>query len=393
MDGASATKPTTTDPGEDEADDALLPFGVDIGEAVATPAGFAVAGLRGAGQAFLALLGGQGSRRVELGVLHGEAESPALSVVGDRVLVALRSSDAAGFTIKLGSVSSAGGEVAWGYELSKLGKSVTGLELAVSGPRGVLVFQSEDKLGSRLLLGSFDPSLKEPFAVKPLDVKDAEMPRLVARPGGYWLSWVRSLPEPKKAPVAAPSPENDAGPRDPEERELLEVGLRAVEVAKLDEQGKLLGSARRVGEPRRQMVLYDVALLATGGLLVATRSDNSSPGAEGGALLLSEVSDDGSVRSEQLEDDELGTGAPTLLVERESKLPGPWLTVAGPADATRVGLARGAKTQLQSDPALGYAEILAVSGGQFLTQRARGRSVALEVLECAWPAEAAPEKK
>lgn len=380
--------------GDDEDDDALLPFGVDLGAALPTPTGFAIAGLRGASHAFVALLAEASSRRVDLGELHGDAETPAIAVAGERVLVALRSSDAAGFTIKLGSVPLGAGEAEWGHELSKLGKSVTGLELATSGGRGVLVFQSDEKGSSRLLLGSFAPgALKEPFDVKPLEVKDAEMPRLVARPGGYWLSWVRSLPEPKKAAVA-PAPKASAEPaQDPEERELLDVGLRVVEVAKLDEQGKLVGAAKRVGEPRRQLLLYDAALLASGGLLVATRSDAAAPGAEGGALLLHEVGADGSVHTEQLEDDEIGAGAPTLLVDRDVKLPGPWLSVSAPTDATRLGLVKGAKTQLLADPLLGHAEIVAVSNGHFLAQRARGRGVTLEALDCAWPSEVAPEKK
>jgi hypothetical protein len=121
------------DPQEDEDDDALMPFGVDTGSAVALANGFAVAGIRGASQAFVALVGEQASRRVELGELHGDAETPALSAFDERVLVALRSSDAAGFTIKLGSVAVAGGDVEWGYELSKLGKAVTDIDVAVSG--------------------------------------------------------------------------------------------------------------------------------------------------------------------------------------------------------------------------------------------------------------------
>ncbi|HEY6081490.1 MAG TPA: hypothetical protein VIW29_21895, partial [Polyangiaceae bacterium] len=55
--GASAPEPKRgeTPPGDadDEHDDALLPFGVDLGIALATPSGFAVAGIRGAGQAFV----------------------------------------------------------------------------------------------------------------------------------------------------------------------------------------------------------------------------------------------------------------------------------------------------------------------------------------------------
>jgi hypothetical protein len=377
----------------DEDDDALLPFGVDIGAAVPLPSGFAVSGLRGAGQAFVALLGERASHRIDLGELHGDAETPAIAPDGEGLLVALRTSDAAGFTIKLGRVAGAAGSaVEWGFELSKLGKTVTGIELSVAGARAVIVFQGEEKQGgSRLMLGTFvTGALREPFELKALEVKDAEMPRLATRAGGYWLSWVRTLPEDKKAskkPVAV-EPE-----RDPEERELLDVGLRVLEIAKLDERGLQVGAALRIGEPRRQVLLYDVASLASGGLLVAARSDSAVPGAEGGALVLSEVGPDGSVREERLDDDEIGAGAPALLVDGDPKSPGPWLAMSAPTDVTRLGLARGGHSALLSDALLGHAEVVAVSAGHFLVQRAHGRNVTLEALECSWPSDAAAEKK
>jgi hypothetical protein len=380
-------------PSGDEDDDARLPFGVDIGAAVPLPSGFALAGIRGAGQAFVALLGERASHRIDLGELHGDAETPAIVPNGEGLLLALRTTDAAGFTIKLGRVAGAeGSAVEWGFELSKLGKTVTGVELAVAGARGVLVFQGEELHGgSRLMLGTFDTgALREPFELKALEAKDAEMPRLTARAGGYWLSWVRSVPEDKKKPKKSVEVE---APRDPEERELLDVGLRVLEVAKLDERGVQVGAALRVGEPRRQVLLYDVAPLVSGGLLVAARSDSAVPGAEGGALVLSEVGPDGTVREERLDDDEIGAGAPALLVDGDSKRPGPWLAMSAPSDATRLGLVRGRHTALLSDTLLGHAEVVAVSAGQFLVQRARGRSVTLEALDCSWLRDTAAAKK
>jgi hypothetical protein len=385
----SVTPPS--DPSEDEDDDALLPFGVAIGTAVSMPFGFAVAGIRGTGQAFVALLSERASRRVELGELHGDPETPGIAAVSERLLVALRTTDAAGFTIKLGSIGGPeSGAVEWGYELTKLGKAVTGLELASDGERGVLVYQGELKGDARLMLGSFSAhDLKEPFVTKPLEAKDVEMPRLVRRPGGYWLSWVRTLPEAKK-PVASGS--GGRSQQDPEERELLDVGLRVVEVAKLDESGSVVGAALRVGEPRRQVLLYDVAAVA-GGLLVAARSDSAAPGAEGGAILLSQVGPDGSVHDARLDDDEIGAGAPTLLLDEGGSLPAPWLAVNAPNDATRIGLVEGERTTLRADPLLGRAEVIAVGAGHFLLQRARGRSVTLESVDCSWPREPAIENK
>jgi hypothetical protein len=364
---------------QQEDDDALLPFGVDMGAAVPTTYGFAAAGLRGAGQAFLALLGERSSHRRDLGELHGDAETPALAGSGERVVIALRSSDAAGFTVKLAQVVGPEGALEWGYELSKLGKELTGLTVAIAGERGLLAYQGLEKGSSRLMLASFATSaLKDAISVAAFDVKDAETPRLAARPGGYWLAWVRTLPEAKKPQ----KPAVDGGSEDPEERDLLDVGLRVVEVAKLDERGQRQGAALRIGEPRRQVLLFDMAPAAAGSLLVAMRSDSAAPGAEGGAMLLSEIGADGSVHEERLDDDEMGVGAPMLLVDANAKVPEPWLAVSSANDATRLGRVRGQRTLLEADPLIGRSEVIAVSAGHFLTQRARGRGVELAALEC-----------
>lgn len=380
-------EPAETD---DEDDSELLPFGVDIGAALPTPFGFAVAGIEGEGRAFVALLAARASRRIDLGVVHGDPETPAVASIGERVLVALRSTDAAGFTLKLGSISGPeSGAVQWGYELSKLGKSVTGVELAADAQRGLLVYQGELKGEPRLMLGSFSTTnLAEPVITRPLDVKDVEMPRLVHRPGGYWLSWVRTLPEPKKAGASGGAARAE---QDPEERELLEVGLRVLEVAKLDAQGALLGAPLRAFEPRRQVLLYDVAPWS-GGLLVAARADSAAPGAEGGAILLRRVGQDGSVNDERLEDDEIGAGAPALLFDAAESEHAPWLSVSAPNDATRIGVLQGERTSLRADPLLGKSEVIAAAGERFLLQRARGRAVTLETLDCSWPAENAAAK-
>ncbi len=389
---ADSARPPAPEATEEEEDDALLPFGVDIGAALGTPFGFAAAGIRGAGQAFVALIAERKSHRIDLGQVHGDSETPAIAALGERVFVALRSTDAAGYTIKVGDIAGLhSNAVVWGHELSKLGKQVTAVQLAVAPGRGVLVYQGELKGDARLMLGTFSTDkLAEPFTVKALDAKDVEMPRLLARAGGYWLSWVRTLPEPKKPAKIS----NERGPeQDPEEREILDVGLRVVEVVKLGEDGQLQGSALRIGEPRRQVLLYDVAALSTGGLLLATRSDSATPGAEGGAILLSEVGPDGSVQEQRVDDDDIGAGAPSLLSDASAAQAGPWLVVSAPSDATRVGLARGARSTLVADAGLGRAELLAVNGGRFLAQRARGRSAVLEGLDCSWPVEFSAEKK
>ncbi len=378
--------------GQEADDDALLPFGVELGGGIATSSGFALGGIEGGGNAFLVHLAERGSERVELGRVHGDPEAPAVTSAGERVVVVLGSSDAAGRTLKLGQWShAAGASVEWGYEASKLGRAVSSVGLAIAEEHGLIVYEAEDT--GRVFLADFAPAdLRRPFEPRWLGVKDAEHPRVAARSGGFWLAWVRSLPEPKRAKPAA-----SAAPTDPEERAVLEFGLRVIEVAQLDAKGRLLGAPVRLGEPRRQASLFDLAPLGSGGLLVASRPDSASPGAEGGAILLSRVGLDGSVEQERLDDDDIGAGVPALLADPAASPANtePWLAVSSPSDATRFGLARGQRTQLEADPMLAGAELIAVNAGKFLSQRARGLRVELSVLSCqpaATPTTALPPK-
>ena len=163
------------------------------------------------------------------------------------------------------------------------------------------------------MLGTFSTdNLREPFMTKALDAKDVEMPRLLRRPGGYWLSWVRSLPEPKKPTVSASGGRSQ---QDPEERELLEVGLRVVEVAKLEKRENRRHGVR-VGQPRRQVLLTHVAPLGAG----ARRDRWTALRRAGGWRVLSQVGPEAAARRAS-RDDEIGA-APALM-GRGSELPAP----------------------------------------------------------------------
>jgi hypothetical protein len=387
----AAAKPSIAEhePSDEPADDAsaaepandgaaALPFGIDIGGASATGSGFALAGLRG-DAAFVARLSASGSQVVELGRVHGDPEAPVVATAGERVLVVLPNSDAAGRTLRIGELSPASASVSFGPDLTGLGRAAASVGLAISGERALLVLAREDEDGSRVLSAALSlGDLRAPLALSPLSNESAEMPRVVAREGGFWVAWVRNI-DVAAPPAAPPKPGADVDGHQP-----FVFGPRVLEVARLDLEGKLVGTPRRLGEPRPHALLYDIAPLASGGLTVATRTDAAAPGAESGAISLWELGADGSQSERRLDDDDIGAGAPALLHEarRAPNAPQSWLAVSSRSGATRLGSLEGERTTLRGEPALGSGEVLAVSEGKLLIQHARGRGTELSVLDC-----------
>src|ERR1700690_3752759 len=92
---------------EDEDDSGLdVPFGINVGQAVGYPGGFAVSAIDGGGGksiAVLALLGAdaQNGRKVELGRVYGDADPPRIAGDARTLVVVLADMDAAGRTLRL----------------------------------------------------------------------------------------------------------------------------------------------------------------------------------------------------------------------------------------------------------------------------------------------------
>jgi hypothetical protein len=102
-----------------------------------------------------------------------------------------------------------------------------------------------------------------PHTVSPAGT-DADGPRLLARPGGYWLLWV------------AHKPQADENAVDAAELEVVAEGreFRWVELAALDASGVLAGSIRRITSTTGHISAFGVAPLGDG-LLVVVRDDDA----------------------------------------------------------------------------------------------------------------------
>jgi hypothetical protein len=165
------------------------------------------------------------------------------------------------------------------------------------------------------------------------------------------------------------------------------MGPRWITVVPLDASGKPSANAAAVTSKTGHVQSFDLAAGRDGSALVVWREDTTSPATPGGAVRVALVRADGSVDLHPIDDDDVGAGAPALLVDDspEEGAPGTWLSLVSETDASRLAALDPEGRVLDdvvSDPALGPATPLAVRGGRVLVARPRGKGVALEALSC-----------
>jgi hypothetical protein len=384
------------DPSDDgEEDETLLPFATRVDSALALETEFAVAGLstqHGKTEAFVAFVpldGGPG-RRVGLGTVHGDVDPPLVTGNGRRLLVATSDMDAGGGMLRVLAIAHAADKPHGEFSLTGV-EHDAGAALAEGESKALLVWGARDKHGVVLKALSIDPEKLAAPADAGQELKgtaDAESPALVARPGGYWLSWVAEQPldggaHTDAAAHAAGQARVDAGPSDEVDR-LVDVGPRVLMALMLDGAGKATGGARQVSAPRSHVVGFSAALLPDGALSLAWREDDATPGVEGGPPALARVGLDGAVSRSKVDDEELSAGAPSLLSDPK---PGGevYMALESASEGTRVGVLSPTGLKLDSligDRLLRGADLLAAGDKKLFVAKSRGRAIELSVLEC-----------
>ena len=377
----------TEDGGPDEDDEVPDPFSVELGPARADATGFAVSALRsvkGQSHALIALLDGDAGagKLVDLGAVHGDSDAPLFAAHGKDLLLAVPDTDAGGGMLKLGVLRDARGaaQVSWGPEVTGVRRDST-FALEVSGERALLVYAAESAGKIRVFGGLIDVSnLKQKFSSEPLSAAgaDVDSPRLALRKGGYWLAVARAL----DAPKTKPKPRMNGASTDlGEDDSVLDIGTRRIEVMQLDAQGKSASTPLVVTAPGARPMSFELATAADGSAYVGFRGDDSTPGANGGALVLLHVKLDGTFEKVELAGDSNGTGTPSLLVDwaAPDKL---WLTAAGENGATWFGRIAQRGT-LSADSLVRGGDLIAVREGKLLLSRARGTAAELSVIICA----------
>jgi hypothetical protein len=382
-------------PRADDGEEPALPFAVELGGATVYAGGFAVAALRGQGggtDSVVALVNAEASsgRIVSLGPSHGDANAPLAAARGDQLVMVVPGSDAGGQTLRLARLEDPQGRAAvvWGSEVP-VGRDSQSFALELAEGAGLLVWDEVRKQHNVIRGAVFDPrDLSKPVELltlsRPSD--DAETPRLVARPGGYWLAFLtHRLPGAKAPPKDLPRPLPSAEDDGPEE--LLDLGPRWLELMPLDTHGMANAPARIISPEHSHVLVFDLAPGPGGGALLTWRDDRTTPGVEGGSVNLALASVDGSVERSMVEDDESGGGIPLLVVD-ETAPPSDfraWLGVSSGTDATRLGqLGPTGRLlgELNTDPTVRGADLLAARNGRLLLARPRGLAQELSVVRC-----------
>jgi hypothetical protein len=104
------------------------------------------------------------------------------------------------------------------------------------------------------------------------ETSDAEQPRLVARPGGFWLAWLARRAEDQAYSVEGPG----------EKR-----AYRWVEVVPLDARGEPTGPVRRVSSEKGRAASFELSSSSSNGSdLVVVVQDEAAPSEGAGARIV-----------------------------------------------------------------------------------------------------------
>jgi len=359
----------------DEADeefDELAPYAVELGRGAVLNNGFAVGALRdgeGGSYAMVARMGmdGRNGKLVKLGRSRGDFDAPTVTGYKDDVLAAMLEPNAGGRAIRVAKVS--GEQVTWGPEVSEGRDESLAVDLATSGDRGVLVWDDVSKDGKRtmVMIESFDAeTMKSDGKARPISSSknDAEVPRLITRPGGFWLAYV-VVGEGKKPKDEDTGLGGEA------------IQPRWIEVVPLDEKAEPVGLPRAVTPKDGHALAFDIEASDDGGVILAYRDDDTPSGSTGGKVMTVWVRLSGLGEPQVVTEETNSTGVPDLL-------PG-WMAIASLSGATRIGplSAKGELLgELRREPEVGNGEILAGTRAALLVARPAGKAMKLSIVEC-----------
>lgn len=305
-------------------------------------------------------------RTIPLLRAHGDTQPPRVAVGPAGVVGAVL--EASGSLRSLRTFRLNDGQVSWGPAVDEKRDESLAHDIAVGRTHTVLVWDEDDLHPPRgvVRLLSIPNDGTKPSLPRSMTPKstNAESPRLVVRPGGFWLTYVVARPE--TTPVA-----DDARYR-AEARE-----HRFLEVLQLDDEGTAVAPAKRVTPDNGHVLSYDAATSGDGGLSIVWRDDDTPLGSSGGSVHLLRMRPDGSVEAQPLSDRDVGVGSPVRLpgfvVVPDAKS----LTRLVAVDATGKPLG-----SLEPEPALAVGEALAQRADQLLIAQFRGPSVTLFTVEC-----------
>ncbi len=410
--------------GDSEGEPLLdLPFGVTVGSAKWYPGGYVVTAVdarHGGSHAVLAFLDSEVARGsvLDLGRVYGDAEPPSVIIRGNDAFVVVPDTDASGNSYRYGWVHGLDGRsrVEWlgsfeprvddsaAYGLANTADTITIVwdEVEPKSHQSHVSWASLDASGKRILsAGGAGASTKRKnehdwLVNSTSHDTDAEAPQLVAHRSGYWLAYLAGERAKTKGSSVGTSPNVRAkSVAGDEDTRVVELGRRGIEVLSLDAHGRANGKPIRVAERTAHVVTFDIEVTADDGALVAYRDVDATPGVEAQTIEIVRIRPDGGVTRQHIDDERVGAGMPTLLVDPDVGRGRPntraaWLAVAGSAGETRLAEIPeqgDSVLELLDAPQLAGVEPLLWQGNSVLVVRHRARFVEFERIACSFHAE------
>ncbi len=350
--------------------DKILPFATEVGEGVAFNSGFAVGALRQEGKGTRAIvvsanLEGTAWQTIELDSSHGDAEAPHVFARENKLGVAMLEPSGATRTLRLAQVVR--DEVKWGAELLQGRDESLAYDVVIGENTGIAVWDDVPKRleVSAVFLSTFDATSfasADVAKVVTLPGTDAEMPRVVERPGGFWLFWLARR---------SGSQRHDARYR------AEDIAHRWVEAVPLDKAGKLSGTPVKLGSTSGHVLGYDIAGMPDGSVVVMWRDDDTPSGSAGGKLYRARVRLGGVDGPDAIEDEHHGIGAPNVM-------PG-WYAIADALKPTRLAPMNpdgSLVDKLASEKILGAGEPVANREDVLFVSRPDGVAMRLFLVKC-----------
>ena len=360
-------------------DEGLEPFAAEVGPGTSWAGGFA-AGVthdtRAGTVAEIALVGDDGAagQLVDLGRVRGDLDAPSVTALSDGLLVGLLEPNAGGYALRLATYR--GSKLTWGPELQQGRDESLAFDLAASGGSAVAVWDDVRDDRGAIVLATLDPETleprREPRVVSSSDV-DAELPRVVVRPGGFWLAYLAR-------PRMESGVDAGAGDYDPENAERFAAESIAhgwIEILPLGHDGLPSGEPRAVTPRGGYALAFDLAGDSGGAAVVAYRDDDTPTGSDGGRLALVEVVLGGAGQPAVVLEEGLGSGAPGLFDH--------FVVATDARGGTLVGWrSEGAATaaDFSLEPSLARSEVLAARAERLFAARPVGKALELFVVGC-----------
>jgi hypothetical protein len=382
-----------------ERDDLLSPFAIVLGRAIAFDGGYAV-GAQGEGEggtlSSLVLVGPDGATGtpIRLSRSRGDLDPPVVAAAGTGFVVAIIEPNAGGRAVRLARVD--GDKVTWGAELRESDDESLALDVAVNGDRGLVAWDAiEDERSYVSVTGFAAGSVGDASGARRLTPKttDAEAPRIVPRPGGFYVVYLvrgqeraREVARPGEASPGTDKPKqkdrhrgDTRAPGEVDETRGGEAVMSAwLEVVLVDASGAPSGDPLRVTADDGHVISFDAAPATDGGLVLAYRDEDSPTGAGGGMVKMVRIAAGGGISgSHQSDEGTPSDGAPTLL-------PG-WVaipTLRGADLLARLNHDGLPSEPLLADPSLGRGEPIAARGAELLVAEPEGKAMRLRVLSC-----------